>query len=229
MAFKAALRAATLAAAEARGGAWDKKMGTTAAKRAQAQKAARDSAVEQRQGGQAFSEPSAESAARFAEAKRKEEAAVAAQGFNPYEPIFCSSTQAAPAVRQAAEHSEQPSAGGGQRSNSANSSSSSSGGGGGGTGGDRQRQQQQQQTRDVESSHSPVSAEVETDYEDAIEGLDALNINEQEALESAFVLLASVPGEASKDAITTVAKLLNNLVTRFDDEKVRRSSEPELG
>jgi hypothetical protein len=223
MAFKAALRAASLAAAEARGGAWDKKMGTTAAKRAQAQKAARDSAAEQRQGAQAFSEPSAESAARFAEAKRKEEAAVAAQGFNPYEPIFCSSTQAAPAVRQAAEHSEQPSAGSGQRNNSASSSSS---GGGGGTGGDRQ--QQQQQTRDADSSPSPVSAEVETDYEDAIEGLDALNINEQETLESAFVLLASVSGDASKDAITTVAKLLNNLVTRFDDEKVSRSC-PELG
>ena len=197
-------------------------MGETAAKRAQAQKAARDSAAGQREGPQAFSEPSAESAARFAEAKRKEGAAVAAQGFNPYEPIFCSSTQAAPAVKQAAENAESPTAGSGHRNNSASSSSSSSSDGGSSSSGHRQ-----QPTSD--GSHSPRSAEVEADYEDAIEGLEALNVNEQEALENAFVLLASVPGDASKDAITTVAKLLNNLVTRFDDEKVRGRKPTKLG
>jgi hypothetical protein len=122
-------------------------------------------------------------------------------------------------VKQAAENAESPTAGSGHRNNSASSSSSD--------GGSSSSGHRQQPTSD--GSHSPRSAEVEADYEDAIEGLEALNVNEQEALENAFVLLASVPGDASKDAITTVAKLLNNLVTRFDDEKVRGRKPTKLG
>lgn len=191
-------------------------MGLTAAKRAQAQKAARETASPPALRGAA--EPSAESAARFAAAKQKETAAVEQQGFNPYAPIFGTAAQAASAVKQVAAGEVAPIMDGGSgsgngRSGTGASSGNSSGGGGA------------LPTRVLDRNHPPAPPDpsvvsVETADDGAIEGLDALSEGEQEALECAFALLASAPAADARDAVATVGKLLGNLVARFDDEKV---------
>jgi len=197
----AARREAQLRAAEAREGAFEKKMGGQRVAKAQAAKRNADlqrsiSAVEE--GGR--TPQTAEGAAAAAAACAREAAEAEVLGFNPYKPIFGSASQGRAAVSAVSRGEVAPITGG------ASSSSGSSSGGG-------------SPASPPVSPRSPSAAPavVAVQSEAAGSGGDS-----SEALNEALALLASLDSLAARDAVSTVAKIMANLTTNFEDEKFHR-------
>lgn len=218
-----ARREARIAAAEARGSQWDKKLSSTRTSKAQQEKSRREGGAGLRKGAEGPAQPlSAASAAAFESAKQAEAAAAAQGARSAFQPIFGSAAQGRSAVEAVASGEAPPIMQG-----SSGSGTSSVGGGAAGyhfvdhdspSGRNRSGNGSSSGSNDsnrgsTSQAHGSTSGAV----------VDYSSMELDEGLAEALALLSSLEDRAvAADAVATCAKVLGNLVKNFADEKFHR-------
>jgi len=177
-------------AAEARGQAWEKRLGSTRSSKAQEKKQEREATGAAGDGTVGGTSEAGRLA--FEKAKNKEAAKVAQLGYNPYAPIFGSSSQGRAALDQQAEQEQQPSS--------------------------LAHQDYPPTTSHNLTPTSSLSSSGPASSSDLVPGPSELD----EPLAHALALLSSHPQQVCGEACDVLAKLLGNLASNFDKEKFHR-------